>query len=54
MVEDIESKQRNMLQEVYFGKTKDVIGDLRTTKGVTSLREESEKQSELIQGMRNL
>lgn len=30
MVEDMESKMRNLLQEVYFGKAKDVVGDLRS------------------------
>jgi capping protein beta len=31
MVEDMELKMRNLLQEVYFGKAKDVVGDLRST-----------------------
>jgi capping protein beta len=30
MVEDMEMKMRNLLQEVYFGKAKDVVGDLRS------------------------
>lgn len=30
MVEDTESKMRNQLQEVYFGKTKDIVSDLRS------------------------
>jgi len=30
MVEEMEGKMRNMLQEVYFGKTRDVVGDLRS------------------------
>ena len=30
LVEDMELKMRNMLQEVYFGKAKDVVGDLRS------------------------
>lgn len=30
LVEDLESKMRNLLQEVYFGKAKDVVGDLRS------------------------
>lgn len=30
MVEDMESKLRNILNEVYFGKTRDIIGDLRS------------------------
>jgi capping protein beta len=31
LVEDMELKMRNLLQEVYFGKAKDVVGDLRST-----------------------
>lgn len=30
LVEDMELKMRNMLKEVYFGKAKDVVGDLRS------------------------
>jgi capping protein beta len=30
MVEEMESKMRGMLSEVYFGKARDVIGDLRS------------------------
>jgi len=30
LVEDMEGKMRNLLQEVYFGKAKDVVGDLRS------------------------
>lgn len=33
MVEDMELKMRNLLQEVYFGKAKDVVGDLRSMHG---------------------
>ncbi|KAL8884928.1 MAG: hypothetical protein Q9192_006738 [Flavoplaca navasiana] len=30
LVEDMELKMRNLLQEVYFGKAKDIVGDLRS------------------------
>lgn len=30
LVEEMELKMRNLLQEVYFGKAKDVVGDLRS------------------------
>ncbi len=30
MVEDMEYKMRNLLQEVYFGKARDIVGDLRS------------------------
>ncbi|XP_070561611.1 F-actin-capping protein subunit beta-like [Ptychodera flava] len=31
MVEDMENKVRNTLNEIYFGKTKDIVNGLRTT-----------------------
>lgn len=37
MVEDMELKMRNLLQEVYFGKAKDVVGDLRSESSCFSL-----------------
>jgi hypothetical protein len=30
MVEEMEGRMRGLLQEVYFGKTRDVVGDLRS------------------------
>jgi capping protein beta len=38
MVEDMELKMRNLLQEVYFGKAKDVVGDLRSTQPFRNIR----------------
>ncbi|ODV93201.1 hypothetical protein PACTADRAFT_72332 [Pachysolen tannophilus NRRL Y-2460] len=54
LVEDIEYKLRNMLQEVYFGKTKDIIGDLRTTQTTTDIEVDKAKHSDLIKGMNSL
>lgn len=31
MVEDMENKIRNTLNEIYFGKTKDIVNGLRST-----------------------
>ena len=47
MVEDQESKMRHSLQEVYFGKTKDIVNDLRS---ITSL-EETERRNKLQQDL---
>ncbi|KZT57652.1 putative F-actin capping protein beta subunit [Calocera cornea HHB12733] len=33
MIEDMELKMRNQLQDVYFGKTRDVVGELRSAVG---------------------
>lgn len=54
MVEDIEYKLRNMLQEVYFGKTKDVIGDLRSIQTTADLASDKSKHSEIIKGIQGL
>jgi len=32
MIEEMEIKMRNSLQEIYFGKTKDIVNDLRSMK----------------------
>lgn len=54
LVEDVESKMRNMLQEVYFGKTKDILGDLRTTVEIGKRDEEVSKHGELIKGIQGM
>lgn len=54
LVEDTESKLRNMLQEVYFGKTKDVVSDLRSAEKLELKAEERAKQQELIQNFEGL
>lgn len=45
MVEDMENKMRNTLNEIYFGKTKDIVNDVRS---VASLA--SEKNKRAMQG----
>ncbi|KAI8813391.1 F-actin-capping protein subunit beta [Cladochytrium replicatum] len=35
MVEDMEIKMRNLIQEIYFGKTRDIANDLRSVEDVT-------------------
>ncbi|KAF8340318.1 putative F-actin capping protein beta subunit [Cantharellus anzutake] len=47
MVEDHELKMRNLLQEVYFGKTKDVVYDLRSIDSLEKARRQRELQKEL-------
>jgi capping protein (actin filament) muscle Z-line, beta len=48
LVEDMEGKMRNLLQEVYFGKAKDVVGDLRSVQGLTGVNKERATQREVI------
>ncbi|EJD48883.1 F-actin capping protein beta subunit [Auricularia subglabra TFB-10046 SS5] len=48
MIEDMEIKMRNLLQEVYFGKTKDVVFDLRSTDSLARQRQQRALQRELV------
>jgi capping protein (actin filament) muscle Z-line, beta len=51
MVEDMEGKMRNLLQEVYFGKAKDVVGDLRSVAPLTGVRRDQEMQRNVMASM---
>ncbi|KAF2187700.1 F-actin capping protein, beta subunit [Zopfia rhizophila CBS 207.26] len=48
MVEDMELKMRNLLQEVYFGKAKDVVGDLRSIPPLSQTNRDRATQKEMI------
>jgi capping protein beta len=48
MVEEMEIKMRNLLQEVYFGKTRDVVFDLRSVESLERERKQRELQKELV------
>jgi capping protein beta len=48
MIEDQEIKMRNLLQDVYFGKTRDVVHDLRSLDSLESARRQRELQKELV------
>ncbi|ROT35456.1 F-actin capping protein beta subunit [Sodiomyces alkalinus F11] len=52
LVEDMELKMRNLLQEVYFGKAKDVVGDLRSVGSLSEAGRDREAQREIIGSMR--
>lgn len=51
MVEDMELKMRNLLQEVYFGKAKDVVGDLRSIPSLSETNRDRATQREMINSM---
>jgi capping protein beta len=51
MVEDMELKMRNLLQEVYFGKAKDVVGDLRSIPPLSQTNRDRATQREMINSM---
>jgi capping protein beta len=48
IVEDMESKMRNALHEIYFGKTKDIANDLRSVHSLNEVRKQSLIQAELF------
>ncbi|THH08592.1 hypothetical protein EW145_g2598 [Phellinidium pouzarii] len=52
MVEDQELKMRNLLQDVYFGKTRDVVHELRSAESLAAARKQRELQKELVGLMR--
>lgn len=52
LVEDMELKMRNLLQEVYFGKAKDVVGDLRSIPPLTEANKEKATHQEMINSMK--
>jgi len=52
MVEDMELKMRNLLQEVYFGKAKDVVGDLRSLQSLEGVGKEKAQHQEMINSMK--
>jgi len=51
MVEDMELKMRNLLQEVYFGKAKDVVGDLRSIQPLSEAERDKATHQQMISGM---
>ncbi|KAK0298785.1 F-actin-capping protein subunit beta [Friedmanniomyces endolithicus] len=52
MVEDMETRMRNLLQEVYFGKAKDVVGDLRSIQPLSEVGRERDAHKEVIKPQR--
>ncbi|THV07226.1 F-actin capping protein, beta subunit [Dendrothele bispora CBS 962.96] len=48
MIEEMEIKMRNLLQEVYFGKTRDIVYDLRSVDDLEKTRRQRELQKELL------
>lgn len=51
MVEDMETRMRNLLQEVYFGKAKDVVGDLRSIQPLSEAERERAAHRDVLSKM---
>lgn len=48
MIEEMEMKMRKLLQDVYFGKTRDVVYELRSLDDLEKTRRQRELQKELV------
>ncbi|KAJ2889983.1 F-actin-capping protein subunit beta, partial [Coemansia aciculifera] len=48
MVEDMEFKMRNALQEVYFGKTRDIVNGLRSASDLSESKNRERLQRDLF------
>jgi len=48
MIEEQEIKMRNLLQDVYFGKTRDVVHELRSIDSLEKARQQRQLQKELV------
>ncbi|KAJ2698349.1 F-actin-capping protein subunit beta [Coemansia spiralis] len=53
MIEDMEFKMRNALQEVYFGKTHDIVNGLRTTADANEAKSRERLQRNLFDQLKN-
>ncbi|KAF8244305.1 F-actin capping protein, beta subunit [Wilcoxina mikolae CBS 423.85] len=51
LVEEMELKMRNLLQEVYFGKAKDVVADLRSVSALSQTSRDRAVHQEMISSM---
>ncbi|CAH7685628.1 hypothetical protein BY996DRAFT_4576213, partial [Phakopsora pachyrhizi] len=48
LIEEMELKMRNLLKEVYFSKTRDIVNDLRSSSSLTEQRKTVGVQRELV------
>nr|CCH23113.1 F-actin capping protein subunit beta [Nematostella vectensis] len=53
MVEDMENRMRNTLNEIYFGKTRDIVNSLRSVNSLASQNDQKRMQAELFQTLKN-
>lgn len=51
MVEEMENKIRNTLNDIYFGKTKDIVNGLRTTQSAEELSKKMMLQTDLASAL---
>lgn len=51
MVEDMENKIRNTLNEIYFGKTKDIVNGLRSIQTLSDQRQQASMRQDLAKAL---
>jgi len=52
MVEDMENKMRNTLNDIYFGKTRDIISSLRSVNALGEQQKQKDLQAELFKNLK--
>jgi len=53
MVEDMENKIRHTMNEIYFGKTRDIVNGLRSVTQLEDLKQRDNLQKDLANALRN-
>jgi capping protein beta len=48
MVEEMEIKMRNSIQDIYFGKTRDILNSLRSINDLNSVKNQNAIQAQLL------
>lgn len=51
MVEDMENKIRNTLNEIYFGKTRDIVNGLRSVQPLADEKQQEELRKDLMNAL---
>eukprot|EP00041_Stephanoeca_diplocostata_P002079 m.23031 g.23031 ORF g.23031 m.23031 type:complete len:273 (+) comp12883_c0_seq1:99-917(+) len=52
MIEDMENKMRNTLNEIYFGKTKDIVNDLRSVESLEDVKSKENMQHAIANALK--
>ncbi|PRD21607.1 UNVERIFIED_CONTAM: cpb [Trichonephila clavipes] len=51
LLQDMENKIRNTLNEIYFGKTKDIVNGLRSVQSLTEQRQQADLRNDLAKAL---
>lgn len=49
--QDMENKIRNTLNEIYFGKTKDIVNGLRSVQSLSEQRQQADLRNDLAKAL---